>query len=281
MPSGYWLKLYTDILYDPKMLRLSNVLWRRAIECFLMAKEQNEGGRLPSLEDMAVILRPMTAEALESDLIELQRVGIVVDAGQGWRVVKFEKRQAPMPDAERKRLSRARATTSGRHEEVTGQSRTGHEVVLEGEEEVEVEEEGEERGRGRGEDTPPSPTLIMSALADLTGLDERLSKNASDLHSTADELCKAGYTVADLRDAYGKDGWWPRNHWLGKKGERPSLKMIRETVREAVENCPRRAYARINAWQEEAEDADGAMRSPDGETPAGGHDRIDPTESSP
>jgi len=124
----------------------------------------------------------------------------------------------------------------------------------------------------------------MAALAELTGLDPRLSKNSLDLNLSAAELSKAGYTVADLRDGYGKDGWWPRHHWLGKKGERPTLKMIRETVREAVENSPRRAYARINAWQEEAtedEDADGAVRSPDGETPAGGHDRIDPTESSP
>jgi hypothetical protein len=291
MPSGWWLKLYTDILYDPKMLRLTNVLWRRAIECFLMAKELNAGGRLPALEDMAVILRPITPEALESDLIELQRVGILGQDAQGWRVSKFDKRQAPMPDVERKRLSRARATTSAGHESVTKASRTGHADVLEGEEEEEVEVEERGRGRGRGDAPPFSPALIIAALADLTGLDQRLSKNATDLKATAEELSGAGYTIADLRDGYGDGGWWLRSHWLGRKGERPTLKHIRETVKEAVENSPRRAYARINAEREAAEalddvdedseDSGGSVLSPVTEKPAGGHDSTGSPRSSP
>lgn len=279
MARGYWLKLYTDILYDPKMGRLTDVLWRRAIECFLLAKEQNENGLLPPLADMAFLLRAHSPEALESDLIELQRVGIVNNAGQGWRVVNFEKWQAPMTDAERKASSRARRSTSGSHEPVTERSQTRHVSVLE---ERRGEVRGEEEEEERGEENVTPPILMKAALADLTGLDIRISRNSVDLEHAAYELVNAGYTVADLRDGYGDGGWWRKHHWLGKKGERPSLKMICETVREAVDNSPRRAFARVNAWREAAEDEDDGepMPSPGGETPAGGHDCIGSAPSS-
>lgn len=80
MPSFYWIKLYHEILNDPKMGRLSDRLWRRCIECFLMAGQQCDGGYLPSVADMAWTLRTdegmlvADLEALEEAVAIARRV---------------------------------------------------------------------------------------------------------------------------------------------------------------------------------------------------------------
>ena len=45
--ADYWLKLYIEILDDPKMAVLPDRLWRRIIELFLIAKKLHMNGHLP------------------------------------------------------------------------------------------------------------------------------------------------------------------------------------------------------------------------------------------
>jgi len=53
MTSRIWVKLYLEILDYPKMGRLVNHLWRRAVELFLLAgRGGNDGALLPE-EEMA------------------------------------------------------------------------------------------------------------------------------------------------------------------------------------------------------------------------------------
>ena len=106
MKSKYWIKLYHEVLDDPKMGRLSDRLWRRTIEVFLLAGDTDEEGKLPALDDMAWRLR-IIPEELEADLIELQRVGIVLLAAGVWSVGNFEERQRPSTSTERSRRHRA------------------------------------------------------------------------------------------------------------------------------------------------------------------------------
>jgi hypothetical protein len=106
------VKLYHEILDDPKVGRLGDRLAWRMVQCFLLAGEANARGQLPPIEDMAWRFR-MQAETLESDLIELQKVGIVGHSDGRWFVVNFEERQAPMSGAERMQRKRA----AERHEE--------------------------------------------------------------------------------------------------------------------------------------------------------------------
>lgn len=100
MKSKYWIKLYHEILDDPKMGRLSDRLYRRTIEMFLLAGDYDQGGVLPPLEDIAWRLH-LNPEQLETDLIELQRIGILdVSEGQ-WYVAKFAERQTADSNTER------------------------------------------------------------------------------------------------------------------------------------------------------------------------------------
>lgn len=94
MASHYYIKLYFEILDDPKMCMLPDHLYRRVVELFLVAGRHKWSNDLPSLEVMAWTLRT-SQDALESDLVELQNTtGIVQEIETGkWIVTNFEKRQ--------------------------------------------------------------------------------------------------------------------------------------------------------------------------------------------
>lgn len=120
--SFYWIKLFHEILDDPKMGRLNDRLWRRSIELFLLAGETGRDGSLPAIGDISWRLRSGEAELL-ADLDSLVQVGILMQPEPGcYRVVNFEKRQAPMSDLERKRRQRSRDRSSSLdgHSAVTG-----------------------------------------------------------------------------------------------------------------------------------------------------------------
>ena len=94
MPSRYWIKFYIEVLDDPKMGRLSDRLWRRACELFLVAGETHDGGSLPSPEDLAWRLR-LTSEELSEDLSQLTELGILSRDNWQLRVVNFSPRWKP------------------------------------------------------------------------------------------------------------------------------------------------------------------------------------------
>lgn len=100
MASKYWIKLYHEILEDPKIGTLSDRLWRRTIEMFLLAGIQGDAGWLPTIKNMAWLLR-MSEEILETDLVDLAKTGIVEQMEGRWFIPKFEERQGPSPVKQR------------------------------------------------------------------------------------------------------------------------------------------------------------------------------------
>lgn len=101
MASKYWIKLYHEILDDPKMGRLPDMLFRRAIEFFLIAGERGREGDLPPLADIAWRLRAdeISLLAKMEDLEALNILSRTEDGG--WRVAHFKERQAAAPMIER------------------------------------------------------------------------------------------------------------------------------------------------------------------------------------
>jgi hypothetical protein len=103
-----WVKLYIEILDDPKMGRLAHNLWRRLIELILLAGRTGNDGALPPVEEMAWTLR-LSRDRLLEDLHSLAEIGEVHEAQPGsWIVTNFAKRQSPVPLEERVRMSRLR-----------------------------------------------------------------------------------------------------------------------------------------------------------------------------
>lgn len=107
MASKYWIKLYHEIIHDPKMGRLPDHLWRRAIELFLLAGENGDDGSLPPVKDMAWTLRIDETE-LAASLAELAVVNIINEQDGQWFVTHFAQRQSPASNAERTQRHRDR-----------------------------------------------------------------------------------------------------------------------------------------------------------------------------
>jgi hypothetical protein len=144
MASNHWIKLWNEILDDPKMGRLPDNVYRRCIELFLMAGEIDRGGNLPDTDAIAWRLRVMDEDALQDELSHLEKVGIIKQTKSGWVVVNFAERQRARTATERKQLERQRKATTEpaelynvtetspeRHGDVTETSQSCHDDVTE------------------------------------------------------------------------------------------------------------------------------------------------------
>lgn len=107
MMADYWIKLYLEIVEDPKMATLPDRLWRRSIELFLLAGKFGKGGALPETNQLAWVLR-LPQDELEMDLRQISTTGIIEKTYDGWLVRNFAKRQAAAPAIERMRQMRTR-----------------------------------------------------------------------------------------------------------------------------------------------------------------------------
>lgn len=112
--AGYWLKLYTEIIDDPKYHRLSDTAKLGMVELMVVAKKSGTKGDLPDLEDICFYTR-RAKEWWIPVIEELKSISFLVDNGGHEKIRKFEERQAPADGAERTRMSRA----SKQHEEYT------------------------------------------------------------------------------------------------------------------------------------------------------------------
>lgn len=111
MPSKYWIKLYHEILDDPKMGQLSDCLFRRTIEFFLVAGDHDMDGLLPDVQDMSWRLR-VSVEDLTKNLQDLAKINTVHENKKGWFVTQFTERQAPVSGTERTKRHRSRKRKS-------------------------------------------------------------------------------------------------------------------------------------------------------------------------
>ena len=107
--NRHWIKLWLTVLDDPKCGALPDDQWRLMIECFLVAGEQGNEGKLPDLPALAWRLR-RNIDELEPVLEGLLSTGIVRRLKSGWRVSKFAKRQRAVSARERLRSFRRNET---------------------------------------------------------------------------------------------------------------------------------------------------------------------------
>lgn len=102
------MKLYIEILDDPKVGMMEEYLFARMIKLFLVAKEINQDGLLPPVSALAWRLR-MNAGSLSETLSALGSIGVVRETNPGiWLVVNFKKRQEAESSTERSQHFRKR-----------------------------------------------------------------------------------------------------------------------------------------------------------------------------
>ena len=101
MASKYWLKLFHETIYDPKIMMRSPGARLRWYECLCLAGDLDRDGELPSIEHMVFVFR-VSEEQLLDELSELAGAGMIMQEGDVYIVKNWVKRQGQMTDAERK-----------------------------------------------------------------------------------------------------------------------------------------------------------------------------------
>lgn len=166
-----WIKLYTETLSDPKMGRMSDHLYRRTIELFMIAGTVNLNGILPDVEDIAWMLHT-SAKDIRETVEALSGLGILTVSGQKITVTHFAERQmSNLTEAERKAAYRDKQRTkldqlSGQcPDDMSGQcpdtcpdkSPTPVPKMSRPEVEVEVEEEVDKELKRESREKAPAP----------------------------------------------------------------------------------------------------------------------------
>lgn len=226
MSTDYWIKLYIEIIDDPKMATLPDRLWRRVIELFLLAGKYGKGGLLPNAKQLAWMLR-MPPDDLELDLVQIASTGIIQQTPEGgWFVIQFETRQAPVPTAERMRKSRERT----RHDQYEASPETVTNPLLNVTQINRLTDTDiatnvatdPQKKKPRGN---PELFQIAKALATVTHLD--FEKNKGRLFREAQAFHPGD--VSQILREYGAGSIWFQEDWRGKRGEFPNPGTIRET----------------------------------------------------
>lgn len=185
--ANYWIKLYLEILDDPKMGRLPDRLYRRAIEFFLLAGDYGEDGRLPPVGDIAWRLR-LSDEEVKLDLQELAKVRIVTQTDTGWVVTNFSRRQAAASGAERQQAYRDRKRKRQYYGASNG-SVTNRYV------ESDVDSDSDSDSDVVATTTPESQ--LSAAFVNATGIPE-LTGGPKRWFDAAEEMARAGVKPEDV-----------------------------------------------------------------------------------
>lgn len=88
--SNQWFRLYSEVLNDPKVQRLSGDLFKTWINILCVACNNN--GTLPDLEDVSFALR-MPLHETKTAFQELEKYALLVTDGETFQIYNWEKRQ--------------------------------------------------------------------------------------------------------------------------------------------------------------------------------------------
>jgi hypothetical protein len=149
--NRHWIKLWLSVLDDAKVGSLDDHQWRVMIECFLVAGEQANEGKLPTTAALAWRLRRDATE-LERIMDELASTGIVRRLKTGWRVTAFHKRQSAVSGKDRLSAARRHALETNVKRNVSPISKTTKRNVSQ------IREDNILKRKNRGEKKQPSST---------------------------------------------------------------------------------------------------------------------------
>ena len=196
--ADYWIKVYHEIIDDPKMATMPDRLWRRTMEIFLLAGKlsKDKSGLLPETNQLAWLLR-MSSDDLLMDLRQLESAGILKREGDGWLVVNFEKRQSASTSTERVQQFRERKRKNQYYgnEEETQEKRIVSQNTEYREQNTETESETE-REPAHAQAEPEPFDLIQHEIEQVIGLPQ-----GHQAVEVINEMIQIGVEVEDIREA--------------------------------------------------------------------------------
>lgn len=113
-----WIRLYIELLDDPKIAMLPDNLYRLAVELWMLAGEVNKEGVIPGINDIAWRLRRQEDTTITC-IDQLKKAGVIIERKDKLIMYGWKERQAPLTPRDRKRLQRWRDGVTNRDVEVT------------------------------------------------------------------------------------------------------------------------------------------------------------------
>lgn len=175
MSSMPWIKLYTEMLDDPKIGRLADAIKWRFVSLVLLAGECDQDGafitgqHMMSIDDIAWRLR-ITREQCETELEALLQCGVLELDGDVYYLPKFSDRQG-RPQSEKREQWRERKQrqreSQKTQESVTRDSRVIHAPRVEKSREEKNREEKSSADKPRKPQIDKTPLLIETTSKDL------------------------------------------------------------------------------------------------------------------
>lgn len=213
--AGYWLKLYTEILDDPKYHRLSDDAKLGMVELMLVAKRVNMNGEIPSIEDVAFYTR-RSVEWWQPVFEELSQIEYLVSNGTETIIRKFAERQSAVADSERMKQSRI---VKHKKEFV---SRSSYEPVTKrnGETETETEADTDTEAEAEVKSAIPTPGLysgddfVIQVFSRVTGMTS-IPRNDPAAYVAIDGL-RTKYTTLDSMVTYLRPFY---DSWITRRGK--------------------------------------------------------------
>ncbi len=197
-----WVKVYTEILDDVKLSRLTDAQKWRFIQFIIMAGECDAGGDLVT-GDTRVTHEEVTwrlrcdSQILENDIKKLVECGLIKDENGVITVIKFGERQGPTQEEKRNAWKKRQETHRNKvkKENVTGESRVSHATE---EEKSRVEEEVETTTAIT--QSSPDWLPLSQAFTDATHIPE-LTGGPTAFYKALDDMKKAGVLPEDITQA--------------------------------------------------------------------------------
>lgn len=258
MASYQWIKLYDEILDDPKMGRLSDGAYRFCINLFLLASRQEaRDGSLPELTDVAWALR-LPEETAAKYWAELEKVGIVCVKGGVPTVCKFQDRQKAVDGKERVKQFRERQQrkpVTQENEPVTNDKRASNESVTKSYTDIDIDKEKNIYIAPLSEPM----TKMISSLTKASKTPYGAGYNEEIYEQAASLLLRQGFTPEQV-DTFPE--YWLSMGWGWRRGL-PTL----EKVVEEMGNCVNRVDTRTEK-DKAASSSNGSNGHPATEDPA-------------
>jgi hypothetical protein len=195
------MKLYYEIIDDPKMGRMSDHDWRRCLEFFMLAGEFDHDGYLPEAKDIAWRLRTSEEKIQKNiDFLCEKDIKIITKTKDGYLITNFVKRQGRISDAKRMDAYRERKRISDMNE--TNALQECNEVVTSRNTDIDIDIDINKDTDREKENTliPEEKEIrpIQKTIEEITG---KPPSGFKDIQAM-DELEKAGVIREDIAAGY-------------------------------------------------------------------------------
>ncbi len=173
--KSLWLRLYTEVLNDPKVQRLDGETFKGWINLLCVAKEYSDDGIMPPLADICFYLRMSESDTknlldmlIHANLIEFTDNKYTIHA---WSQRQYESDSDPTATL-RKQRQRERDRLNESKEDVTDMSRVTSRTCHENVTRTETETDTEKERNKKESDADASPCLPQDEPFDMASIED-------------------------------------------------------------------------------------------------------------